>query len=137
MCDGSKLPPAGAASTSKAAGGKAMSVNGQPVAYGIGTHAPSVIEFDLSAGYTRFKSFAGLDDGGTTQPNGATVHATVFTRPPWAEGGTTKVSVAEMGFTGPVQIRDLWQKKDLGVFTAEFAPGIASTAPGIYRVSPR
>jgi alpha-galactosidase len=47
------------------------------------------------------------------------------------------VSLLELGFTGAVQVRDLWQKKDLGVFTGEFAPDIAPHGGQLYRVSPR
>ena len=94
----------GQPSTTVAAGGQEMASNGQKVAYGIGTHAQSVIEFDLPPGYTRFKSFAGLDDGGTHQPNGATVHALVFTRSPIAENGlsTVPVSLRELSFPGAI-----------------------------------
>ena len=129
----------GAVSTALAAGGKAMSVNGKPVAYGIGTHAPSVIEFDLPAGYTRFKAVAALDDGGTNQPNGATARAMVFTQLPLTENNAAKVPVTllELGFSGSVQVRDLWQRKDLGNFTNQFAPDIASHGAGLYRVSPQ
>lgn len=51
----------------KNADGKAMRINGKPVAYGIGTHANSVIAFDLPEGYTRFQARGGLDNGGTDQ----------------------------------------------------------------------
>ena len=42
----------------KNADGGAMKIAGKPVEYGIGTHANSVIAFDLPAGTTRFKSRA-------------------------------------------------------------------------------
>jgi alpha-galactosidase len=128
----------GAVSTSKAAGGGPMSVNGQPVAYGIGAHAKSVIEFDLPTGYTRFQSFAALDDGGTRQANlqGATVHFLVFTQSPYAEANNkVAVSLAELGFQGSVKVHDLWQHKELGHFTETFAPEIASHGAGLYRVT--
>jgi alpha-galactosidase len=127
----------GQPSTSVAAGGNAMMINGKKVPYGIGTHAQSVIEFDLPAGYARFKSFVGLDDGGASQPTGATVRAMVFTSSPLAANQTAKVPVSllELGFTGTVKVRDLWQKKDLGTFTGEFAPGIAPHGGGLYQVS--
>ncbi len=51
----------------KNAGGRELRINGKSVAYGIGTHAHSVIEYDLPAGYTRFKATGGLDNGGTDQ----------------------------------------------------------------------
>ena len=52
------------------AAGQKLVVDGQAVPYGIGTHAPSVIEFALPEGYTRFKARAGLDQGGVGQQGG-------------------------------------------------------------------
>ena len=128
----------GEVSTRNAVGGKEMRIDGKKVAYGIGTHANSIIEFDLPEGYTRFKTFAGLDEGGTTQPNGATVKVLVFTRPPYLTEESAKVPVTwqELGFSGSVRVRDLWQKKDLGVFRDEFSPQLKSHASGLYRITP-
>ena len=129
----------GEVSTTKAAGGAAMRVNGQPVTYGIGTHAKSVIEFDLPAGYTRFKATAALDDGGVSQVGGATARALVFTQWPTSDNAVVEVPVAlaQLGFGASVSVRDLWAKKELGAFTSEFAPNIASHGGALYRVSPQ
>ncbi len=54
-----------------ASGGKLV-VGGKPVPYGIGTHAPSTIEFVVPEGYTRFKARGGLDHGGISQRGGNT-----------------------------------------------------------------
>ncbi|GIW79208.1 MAG: hypothetical protein KatS3mg105_1015 [Gemmatales bacterium] len=54
----------------KNAAGGAMMIAGKPVPYGIGTHAHSVIVYDLPKGFTRFKAKAGLDNGGTNQADG-------------------------------------------------------------------
>ncbi len=51
----------------KNAGGGSLRIDGKEVAYGIGTHANSVIAFDVPAGYSRFKARGGLDNGGTDQ----------------------------------------------------------------------
>jgi alpha-galactosidase len=129
----------GSPSTKTAVSGKEMKIDGKKIAYGIGTHSPSVLAFDLPPGYTSFTAFAGLDDGGIAQPSGATVRAMVFTRSPFATDASAEVPVtlAELGFRSSVTIRDLWQKKDLGVFTNRFAPRIAPHGAGLYRVSPR
>ena len=114
-----------------------MSVDGRPVAYGIGTHARSVIEFDLPKGYARFQTFAGLDDGGTSQMNveGSTVQFLVFTRSPYFEPNSkVEVSAEELGFKRPVTVRDLWQHKELGRFDSTFAAEIPSHGAGLYRV---
>ena len=68
----------------KNAGGGELRIAGKPVEYGIGTHANSVITFDLPAGYTRFKARAGLDNGGTNQGDGkaSSVEFYVFTAEP-------------------------------------------------------
>jgi len=51
----------------KNSGGQTMRIDGKEIAYGIGTHANSVIAFDIPAGYTHFKAVGGLDNGGTDQ----------------------------------------------------------------------
>ena len=66
-------------------GGKPMRVGGQSISYGIGTHAPAVIEFDIAdKGFTRFKAKGGLDNGGTDQGCGSTVEFMVFGEKPAA-----------------------------------------------------
>lgn len=50
---------------------------------------------------------------------------------------TVPVSLRELGLTDRVRVRDLWQKKDLGEFSGEFAPGIAPHGAGLFRISPR
>ncbi|MDD4636391.1 MAG: NPCBM/NEW2 domain-containing protein [Bacteroidales bacterium] len=126
------------ATTSSAVGGAPMSVDGKKIAYGIGTHAPSLIEFDLPEGYTRFKTFGGLDKGGIDQGRGATVKVMVFNASPYVVNDPVKipVSLQELGFTGSVKIRDLWQHKDVGTFSKEFAPVVPFHGAALYRVSP-
>jgi hypothetical protein len=46
------------------------------------------------------------------------------------------VKLSELGFDGNCRIRDLWQQKDLGAVTNEFAPAINFHGAGLYRVSP-
>ena len=53
----------------KNAGGGPLKVDGKDVAYGLGTHANSVVAFDVPAGFTRFQARGGLDNGGTDQGN--------------------------------------------------------------------
>src|SRR5665647_2578343 len=124
--------------TSSAIGGKPMMVDGKSIPYGIGTHAPSIISYDLPQGYTRFKTFAGLDDGGTAQEGGATVRAMVFDQSSYIQNGPVKipVSLSELGFTKSVRVRDLWLHKDLGNFKGEFAPVVSCHGARLYRLSP-
>ena len=80
--------------------GGSLSINGKPVAYGIGTHANSVIEFGLPAGrkFTRFKARGGLDNGGTNQGCGSTVQFHVFTERP---GRSFMAKLSSGGATEP------------------------------------
>ncbi len=82
----------------KNAGGGEMKISGKPVAYGIGAHANSLIEFDLPANhpYTKFKARVGIDNGGSDQGGSSSIQFHVFTqRPPKsvlamvAKGGAT------------------------------------------------
>ncbi|MBS0209999.1 MAG: DUF1080 domain-containing protein [Planctomycetes bacterium] len=65
--------------------GGPLMINNQLVPYGIGTHATSVIAFDLPEGYDRFVARAGLDNGGSNQGAAAQVQFVVFDGPPPAD----------------------------------------------------
>ncbi|MHC4876095.1 MAG: PVC-type heme-binding CxxCH protein [Planctomycetota bacterium] len=62
-------------------GGEAR-VDGKPVGKCIGTHANSVVEFDVPAGMTHFKATGALDNGGTNQGCGSTVAFAVYSKKP-------------------------------------------------------
>ena len=81
----------GSVKTDKSAGGQPMVVNGQPVADGIGTHAPSTIIYDVPEGYNRFVAAGGLDKGGVSQQEGKTssVRFLVFNEKPGAGNSAT------------------------------------------------
>ncbi len=67
------------------AGGGAMRIAGNPVSYGLGTHANSVIAFDVPAGYERFRATGGIDNGGSDQGScgdQASVEFLVYTQAP-------------------------------------------------------
>jgi hypothetical protein len=117
-----------------------LTVNGQPVSYGIGTHANSMIEFVLPPGSTRFRARAGLERTAVSQGSGATVRFIVFTQDPMggSEAPVARVplSFGDLGFSGEVRVRDLWKRKDLGTFRGEFAPEIPFHGAGLYRLSP-
>jgi alpha-galactosidase len=44
------------------------------------------------------------------------------------------VTLSEIGFSGEARVRDLWQNKDLGSVTNEFAPVVPSHGAGLYRI---
>ncbi|CAN5851352.1 ThuA domain-containing protein [soil metagenome] len=64
------------------AGGQGLRSAGKEIAYGIGTHANSVIEYVLPAGAKRFKARGALDEGGTKQGGGTSVEFRVYTENP-------------------------------------------------------
>ena len=47
------------------------------------------------------------------------------------------VALADLGFSGPVQVRDLWNHRDLGTFTNTITQTINSHGGGLYRVQPK
>jgi putative membrane-bound dehydrogenase-like protein len=69
----------------KNASGNPLKIAGKSVAFGIGTHANSIIAYDLPAGFTRFTARGGLDNGGTDQSTcgeNSSVQFQVFTERP-------------------------------------------------------
>ena len=72
----------GTVNVNKNSANQPLSIAGKSVEYGIGTHAVSVIAYDLPEGYTRFKARGALDDGGTKQGCGSTVEFVVYTQNP-------------------------------------------------------
>jgi hypothetical protein len=128
----------GSASIGHSASGRDLLLAGKPVAFGIGAHANSVIEYDLPAGVTRFQCSAGLDGHGP-DPQGwsdANPRFLVFTQSPLATepSAAVPVKISELGFKA-ARVRDLWQSKDLGSFNVEFSPVINAHGAGLYRVS--
>lgn len=127
----------GQAQVGKNASGEDLVRNGQPVAYGIGTHAPSVIEYDLPAGYTTFKATAVIDRAargrGSVQFRVYSDKAVVAIR----ENAKVTVPLSDLGITGPAKVRDLWTHKDLGVVEKEISRDIPFHGAGLYRLSPQ
>lgn len=58
--------------------GQAMRVAGQGIDQGIGTHANSVVEFELPEGFDELRFGCGLDEGGTSQNDGNTTSVQFF-----------------------------------------------------------
>jgi putative membrane-bound dehydrogenase-like protein len=72
----------GSVSVNANVGSKELRSAGKVIEYGIGTHANSVIAFNLPAGTQRFKARGALDEGGTKQGNSASVTFAVYTENP-------------------------------------------------------
>lgn len=114
-----------------------LTTNGEKM-NGIGTHAPSVILYDLPEGYETFEAKGRLMDG--CEDHGGSVEFLVLTDkafqtsiPPESE---VSVSFDDLGVKGPARVRDLWEGKDLGVFENSFSRVLKCHASGLYRISP-
>jgi hypothetical protein len=130
----------GSVQTNKSVDSKQLTVNGIAYTNGIGTHANSVIEYNLPFGYTRFKSFCGIDDEVLNSPFGTTVEFIVFTQNPANIGSeTVEIDLQSLGFVGECIIRDLWKKLDLGSYlsTDKFAPLVDRHGARLFRISER
>jgi hypothetical protein len=106
---------------------------------GIGTHAASIIEFDIPEGYNRFLAKAGLDKECIEHPEGASVKFLVYTQnpsgPPPPDSVKVPVKFEQLGLHGSCTIIDLWSNRNLGNFNDEFAPFIRNHGAGLYRIS--
>jgi putative membrane-bound dehydrogenase-like protein len=72
----------GSVNVNRRCDGGPIKVDGKSVEYGIGTHANSLIVFDLPEGFQRFKARGGLDEGGVSQHHGSTVTFAVYSENP-------------------------------------------------------
>ena len=64
------------------AGGDPLRIHGKPVSFGIGTHANSVIHFELPEGYETFTARVGIDNGGSDQNNGSSIQFLLYSETP-------------------------------------------------------
>ncbi len=95
--------------------GKRIRVGGKKYSYAIGTHAPSVIVYDLPTGYDRFKAIGGLDNSGSDQGGcgeQASIQFSVYTEMPVGIPVEGPVDAGEnllvkiFGKDGPLTVRD-------------------------------
>jgi len=59
-----------------------MKLKDEKITDGIGTHAPSLISFDLPAGFVAFEAQGAIDDGGFNQNGGASIVFQVYATKP-------------------------------------------------------
>ena len=102
-------------------------------AEGIGSHAESVIIYDLPAGYTTFTA-----TGVVTQDRGSVVFGVLVSKGnvDLPETANVKVNFEAIGIKGQVKVRDLWSHKDLGTFNESFVRELPQHGAGLYRISP-
>ncbi len=109
--------------------GRPLRINGQPVEYGIGAHANSLIIYDLPPGYVKFRARAGLDNGGTDQQGGqaTSVRFAVYTQKPPASALRGSSSASAAGGREPaeaVAALDVVDGLEVSLFASE--PNILS-----------
>jgi hypothetical protein len=123
----------------KSVGGNALTVDGKVYANGIGTHAISLIAYDIPEGYTQFTATGAIDDECMEHPEGASVKFMVFTQDPAGTQAADEVQIPvtfnQLGLKGTYTITDLWNHKNLGKFTDRFVPTIKRHGAGLYRIS--
>lgn len=110
---------------------KPLMVNDKPVE-GIGTHAESVIVYQLPEGYDSFSATACLTENGSVV-FGVFVDKTGSDLP---DISTVKVDFSDIGMNGKVKVHDLWSHKDLGTFDGSFSRELPQHGAGLYRLTP-
>ena len=109
-----------------------LRINNEP-ATGIGTHSKSLILYEIPEGYDTFSA-----KGVVTQNQGSVVFEVhgyngSIEMPETSE---VKVKLEDIGITGKVKIRDLWEHKDLGTFSEEFSRELPMHGAGLFKVIP-
>ncbi|GAB3856935.1 hypothetical protein GCM10028822_29890 [Hymenobacter terrigena] len=131
----------GKPTVNKSVSGAPLLVAGKTYETGIGTHANSIIEYDLPPGSVRFSTTAALDNAAAVQNTGGTLDFLVFTKPPYRPAPADSVRVAvtrqELGVAAEATVTDLWTGRPIGKFTSEFAPYIRRHGAALYRISAR
>lgn len=107
-------------------------INDKP-AEGIGTHAESVIVYQLPEGYDSFTA-----TGYVTQEKGSVVFGVLVDKGTMdlSDKADVKINFKAIGIKGKAKVRDLWGHKDLGVFKGSFNSELPQHGAGLYRISP-
>lgn len=121
----------GQARVNRTCDNKPIVINGQP-AEGIGTHAESVIIYELPEGYETFTAT------GVVSMDGSVVFGILVSKGGMdlPESADVKINFEDLGIEGKVKIRDLWSHKDLGTFKENFSRELPQHGAGLYRLTP-
>ena len=123
----------------KSIAGNKLIVDGKPYENGIGTHATSIIEYDIPEGYDTFSAMAGLDQECVAHTEGATVKFHVFTQYPTGfpprDSIEVQINFKDLGINAPCQVRDLWAKDDIGEFTNDISLFVRKHGSRLLRIS--
>jgi alpha-galactosidase len=123
----------------KSIAGNKLVVDDKVFENGIGTHANSIIEYDIPKGYDTFSSMAGLDQECVTHTEGATVQFHVFTQYPTGSPPMDSIEVRlefeRLGIKGKCKIRDLWANEDVGEFRNEVSLSVRKHGARLLKIS--
>jgi len=131
----------GTAKIDESVGGNKLTVDNKEYADGIGTHATSIIEYDLPAhsGYDTFSALVGLDKECINHDDGATVKFHVFTQYPTGslpeDSVEISLKIAQLGLKGTYKVRDLWAKKDIGEYKNEMSLYVRDHGARLLKIS--
>jgi alpha-galactosidase len=129
----------GSVTLNKSIGGNELIVDNKKYAKGVGTHATSIIEYNVPQGYDTFSALAGLDKECLEHTEGATVKFHVFTVYPTGiplkDSTLITLKLYQIGFKGKCKVRDLWAKKNLGKFTNEISLSIRKHGSRLIKIS--
>ena len=129
----------GSASIDRSVMGNKLIVDNKEYAYGIGTHANSIIEYDIPEGYDTFSAIAGLDKESISHTDGASVKFHVFTEFPSGSPPSDSVKISfkikQLGLNGDCKVRDLWAKKDIGSYSNEVSLYVRKHGARLLKIS--
>ena len=129
----------GSVTVDKSVGDNPLIVDGKEYTNGIGTHAASIIEYNVPEGYDTFSALAGLDKECVEHTEGATVKFHMFTTYPTGVPPQDSVQISlrfdKIGFSGTCKVRDLWAKKDIGEFTDELSLYVRKHGAKLLKIS--
>lgn len=117
--------------------GGPLVINGVSYADGIGTHANSIIEYQVPEGFTSLTGRVGLDQQGASQLNFNPSIQFFVTASDGPIGGSDlqfNVALADLGLAGDVKVRDLWSHTNLGTIQGQFSSSIPWHGAGLYRL---
>jgi hypothetical protein len=139
MADGSERPLTDEAWTSSDAlwdsGSLRKDAAGKVV--GIQTQASAVIEYRIPAGALRLRGAAVLENkGGVPVPARFLVVVATEANEDRRAGLPVEVSLAELGLSGEVSVRDLWTHAGLGRVSGSFAPEVPFHGARLFRLTP-
>lgn len=125
----------GSVRKNRTAGDRHLTFEGREVG-GIGTHATSLIEFDLPSGYETFTAKGAFVEGSEGKGSVEFVVLTDQASVELKSSAVVALALEKIGFKSNVRVRDLWNKKELGRFSGYFEQMIPAHGAGLYWIRP-